>query len=102
MAARKSGTTMASVAVTAIVATLGFTAFYLPFMANRDKVRGLNEEADPDPAARREYEEMVRQYQREQQQQQAQQEQQQAQAQANNNIPPSTSNSMWARMNNRK
>jgi hypothetical protein len=91
---------MASVAVTAIVATLGFTAVYLPFMADRDKVRGLHEEADPDPVARREYEEMVRQYHREQQQQE--QQQQQAQAPANNNIPPNTSNSMWARMNNRK
>jgi hypothetical protein len=110
MAARRkivSGTTMVTVAVTATVATLGFTAFYLPFVADREKMRGLHEESDVDPKARREYEEYVRQHNKREQQAQAQhpqqypaqQAQQQEQAPANN-MP--TSNSMWARMNNRK
>lgn len=99
MAARKSGTAMVTVAVTATLATLGFTAIYLPFVADRDKVRGLHEESDVDPRARREYEEMIRQHNLQQAQQQQQTVQQQAQQQQVSNIP--TSNSMWARMNRR-
>lgn len=92
MAARKSGSAMVTMAVTATLATLGFTAIYLPFVADRDKVRGLHEESDVDPKARREYEEMIRQHNLQQQTQQQQQ-------QVSSNIP--TSNSMWARMNRR-
>jgi hypothetical protein len=96
MAARKSGTAMVTMAVTATVATLGFTAIYLPFVADRDKVRGLHEESDVDPRARREYEEMIRQHNL---QQQAQQASPPPPPQPAANIP--TSNSMWARMNRR-
>lgn len=61
MYGKQSGTKVASILVGAIVATLGVTAVWLPYYADRDKIRGLHEESDPGPRARREYEKIIRQ-----------------------------------------
>ena len=51
---------MVVAAVTATLGALGVGTFYLPFMADRDKIRGLHEEADVDPRAQREYQEIMK------------------------------------------
>lgn len=57
MASRTSnGSKVVVAAVTMIVATLGVGTVYLPFIADRDKIRGLNEEAELSVLSRREYE----------------------------------------------
>jgi hypothetical protein len=51
MAARISGSKLVSVAVAGTVAMVGLGAVYVPFIADRDKLRGLHEEAAPPTSA---------------------------------------------------
>lgn len=80
------------IAVTAILATIGVGTIYAPYFADRDKLRGLHEEADGglSERERREFEQYMRQIQ-------AQQHQQGAGAGNEQKTPP-MGNSMWNRM----
>eukprot|EP00934_Nitzschia_sp_Nitz4_P000528 Nitzschia sp. Nitz4//scaffold3_size479765//389306//389584//NITZ4_000166-RA/size479765-processed-gene-1.541-mRNA-1//-1//CDS//3329550956//528//frame0 len=51
MAARSSGSKVVSAAVAATCAAIGIGVIYLPFIADRDKMRGLHEEAAPPTSA---------------------------------------------------
>lgn len=88
-AARNSGTKLVSLAVAATVAAVGIGTVYLPFIADRDKVRGLHEEGEMSAAERRQYERALSEMG--------------AQSRASDsnkkeeNLPKS--NSMWKRMN---
>ena len=84
MAARNSGTKLVVGAVTLTIAAIGVGSIYLPFMVDKDRLRGLDEEGQMYAAEQREYERMV-------------QEMGKAKQQRRNSIP--TSNSMWKRMN---
>jgi hypothetical protein len=63
--ARVDGKTIVVVAVTAVVAATGIGTIYLPYFADRDKLRGLNEEEDGglSDRDRREYERYLQQIQ---------------------------------------
>ena len=50
-AARSSGTKVVVAAVGGMVATIGIGTIYLPFFADRDKMRGLHEEDTPPTSA---------------------------------------------------
>jgi hypothetical protein len=80
---------MVGLAVGGIVAALGVGTIYLPFIADKDRVRGLHEEGDLTPSEKREYEQMLKAMGRELP------EHQQTPA-AKKSIP--TKNSMWKRM----
>jgi hypothetical protein len=94
-AARNSGSKLVVVAVGATLAMVGVATIWLPFVADKDKVRGLHEESEVGGgAAQREYDALLRQM---------------GAAgvdknQSNNNKekktappPPRPSNSMWSR-----
>ena len=49
--ARTSGSRLVATAVAGTVAAVGIGTIYLPFIADRDKMRGLHEEQDPPTAA---------------------------------------------------
>jgi hypothetical protein len=51
MAARVSGNKVVSVAVAGMVTFVGIGAIYVPFFADRDKLRGLHEESAPPTSA---------------------------------------------------
>lgn len=51
MAARSSGNKLVLAAVGATVSAIGIGTIYLPFIADRDKMRGLHEEASPPTSA---------------------------------------------------
>jgi hypothetical protein len=51
MAARVSGNKLVSMAVAGTIAMVGLGAVYVPFFADRDKLRGLHEEATPPTSA---------------------------------------------------
>ena len=51
---RTDGRKIVAVATAGMVGVLGFAQFYLPYYADRDKIRGLSEEEDMPPAAREE------------------------------------------------
>jgi hypothetical protein len=63
--AKVDGRKIVVVAVTAVVAATGIGTIYLPYFADRDKLRGLNEEADGglSDRDRREYEQYLQQIQ---------------------------------------
>ena len=61
------GRKLVAVAATATVAAVGFAQIYLPFMADRDKLRGLNEEEYMPPQAKKEMEAMMSKMKAEQQ-----------------------------------
>jgi len=88
-AARNSGTKLVSLAVAATVAAVGVGTIYLPFVADRDKVRGLHEESEMSAAERREYEKALR----------AMGQEIPPMPESNASAPAPTSNSMWKRMN---
>jgi hypothetical protein len=48
---RSSGSKLVSIAVAATVGTLGIGTIYLPFIADRDKIRGVHEEQDAPTSA---------------------------------------------------
>mmetsp|Transcript_29310 Transcript_29310/g.39104 ORF Transcript_29310/g.39104 Transcript_29310/m.39104 type:complete len:102 (-) Transcript_29310:1415-1720(-) len=57
---RTDGKKLVAVASLGIVAVVGFAQIYLPFIADRDKLRGLFEEEDMPTGARRELDAMMR------------------------------------------
>lgn len=77
--AKTDGRKLVVVATAAIVGVIGVAQVYLPFVADRDKLRGLSEEEQMPGRARQQMEQLLSQ----------QQQQQQAQA-------PNVSNSMWS------
>lgn len=93
MAGRNNGSKVVVIAVAATLTALGIGTVYVPFYADRDKLRGLHEEADGSLSERerREYEKYLQQIH------------QQQQGSANETLPPDRSmpngNSMWKRMN---
>ena len=89
MASRNSGSRVVIMAVTGILATIGVGTIYLPFIADRDKVRGLHEEGELDERAKREYEQILRQMN---------QDTASGGSEQQNTPPPRPSNSMWSRL----
>lgn len=88
--ARNSGSRVVVMAVTGTLAAIGVGTIWLPFIADKDKVRGLHEESELDDRSRREYEAMLRQMQ-----------QQGEGGAATPETPPPParqSNSMWSRL----
>ena len=85
MAGRNSGSKMVGAAVGGIIAFLGVGTFYLPFIADKDRVRGLHEESDLSPRDRREYEQILKEMEKET-----------AELKEKNPLP--SNNSMWKRM----
>lgn len=88
--ARNSGSRVVVMAVTGTLAAIGVGTIWLPFIADKDKVRGLHEESELDDRSRREYEAMLRQMQ-----------QQGEGGAATPETPPQParqSNSMWSRL----
>ena len=51
---RTDGRKIVAVATVGMVAVVGFAQIYLPFIADRDKIRGLSEEEDMPPSAKEE------------------------------------------------
>ena len=76
---------MVGAAVGGIIAFLGVGTFYLPFIADKDRVRGLHEESDLSPRDRREYEQILKEMEKET-----------AELKEKNPLP--SNNSMWKRM----
>ena len=97
MAARSSGSKVVALAVAATVGAVGVGCIYVPYFADRDKLRGLHEEGDAGLSDRekRELDAMMRQIQ--------QQSQQQQQIGGGGGgvaeRSPMNSNSMWTRLN---
>lgn len=89
MASRNSGTRVVVMAVTGTLAAIGVGTVYLPFIADKDKVRGLHEESEMDERSKQEYEAMVRQMGAQQAP---------ADKAAEQPPPPRQSNSMWSRL----
>lgn len=58
--ARRNGSAVVMGSVTAIMVALGVGTVYLPFIADRDKIRGLDEDGSFSSAKQREYERAVR------------------------------------------
>lgn len=85
-AVRRSGSAMVAVAVAATVTAVGVGTIYLPFIADKDHIRGLHEEGEISAADRREYERVLSQI---------------GGQNPSPNRKPSRpmSNSMWQRMN---
>ena len=82
MASRTSGSKVVALAVGAIVAALGIGTIWAPFYADRDKLRGMNEDADGGMSSRK------RRLQ-----------ERGEEAAKKENMSKTNSNSMWARMN---
>jgi hypothetical protein len=55
---RVDGKTLVLIATTATVCAVGFGTVYLPFYADKDKIRGLNENADTE--AKKEMEKLLK------------------------------------------
>jgi hypothetical protein len=68
--ARVDGKKIVAVATVATLSMVGFAQIYLPFWADRDKIRGMAEEEDMPAAAKREMQKVMRQQQQEEQQKQ--------------------------------
>mmetsp|Transcript_13277 Transcript_13277/g.18270 ORF Transcript_13277/g.18270 Transcript_13277/m.18270 type:complete len:100 (+) Transcript_13277:152-451(+) len=58
--ARTDGKKLVAVATVGMVSVIGFAQIYLPFIADRDKLRGLFEEEDMPTGARRELDAIMR------------------------------------------
>ena len=89
---RTDGRKIVAIATAGMVGVLGFAQLYLPFYADRDKIRGLSEEEDMPPAAREEMRRTMMAMQRQQAQNGGGGDQQQQQQQQQN---PRARGSMW-------
>ena len=91
------------IAVATTLATLGIGTVYLPFFVDRDKLRGMHEDADGNLSEkeRKEYTMLLTQLHEQQMNSSrgSNAHQQQEQEQHNRSSPARTENSMWARMN---
>jgi hypothetical protein len=94
---RTDGRKIVAVATLATVSVVCFAQIYLPFWADRDKIRGMAEEEDMSAAAKREIRMMEQQEHRRQQQQQ---QQMSNQDDKNNAAAPQSGSagSMWKNM----
>jgi hypothetical protein len=90
MAGRQSGSKIVAVAVTATLAAVGVGCIYLPFIADKDRIRGLHEESDLSGSEKREYDRVM-----------AQMKAEMGETPPAPQHPQRTSNSMWKRMNDR-
>ncbi|GKY94010.1 hypothetical protein MPSEU_000367800 [Mayamaea pseudoterrestris] len=89
-AGSKLGSKLVVVAVGGTLAALGIGTIYLPFFADKDKVRGLHEESELSFAERAEYERVMREIKASEDDHEQQQKR---------GGLPSSSNSMWSRIN---
>ena len=87
---RTDGRKIVAIATAGMVGVLGFAQLYLPYYADRDKIRGLSEEEDMPPAAREEMRRTMMAMQRQQAQNGGGGDQQQQQQQN-----PWARGSMW-------
>lgn len=78
-----SGSKIVAAAVALTVGAVGISTLYLPFIADKDKLRGLDEDGGMMESEKREYERAMRQMA--------------AEAEMRRTTP-GTSNSMWKRM----
>lgn len=60
MSSRVDGRKVVGFAFVGITMTLGFAQIYLPFIADRDKLRGMFEEEDMPESAKRELDNMMK------------------------------------------
>lgn len=93
MAARNNGSKMVVAAVTLTLAAVGVGTIYLPFVADKDKIRGLDEDGGGSQQQQQQYQMMLREMEL---QRQAQQNNNSESPQQQQQKPPS--NSMWKRM----
>ena len=100
-ARNNTGSKMVVVAVSAMLAALGVGTIYLPFVADKDRLRGLHEEGDVAMSGRdkREYDRMLKEMgEAGQLKQDGMRQEQQQQKKAKQQQQP-FSNSMWKRIN---
>ena len=90
MASSSSGSKVVVAAVSLTVAALGIGTIYLPFFADKDKLRGLDEDGEMSNAQRREYERALQQMDHA------------ARPHENRKGMAPMSNSMWKRMNQQR
>jgi len=90
-----SGRKIVGVAMTAIAGTIGIGVIYLPFIADRDKLRGLFEEEEMPQQARKEIEMIMK---AEQASQQAQRDAVSNGGHGNSNANGKKAGSMWQNM----
>jgi hypothetical protein len=93
-AARNTGSKLVAGAVTLTVAAVGVGTIYLPFVADRDRLRGMHEEREMSGKDREEYERALREMSMKVDPQQS--------GPCGGSVvpaPPPLSNSMWKRMN---
>ncbi len=97
---RTDGRKIVAVATMATVSVVCFAQIYLPFWADRDKIRGMAEDEEMPAAAKRELRMIEQQEQRRQQQKQQQQAQLSNQDDKNNAAAPQSvsAGSMWKNM----
>ncbi|KAL7553698.1 hypothetical protein ACHAWF_017018 [Thalassiosira exigua] len=95
---RTDGRKLVALAATATIGALGIGTIYLPFMADRDKLRGLNEEGEDSmpEGARREIQAMKRAERAEQERKQQQQQQVQQPGDAEQSRQRASAGSMWS------
>ncbi|KAL7566753.1 hypothetical protein ACA910_017801 [Epithemia clementina (nom. ined.)] len=88
---RRSGASVVGVVVAVTLAAVGVGTIYLPFIADRDKLRGLNEDSD------KEYEKMLKAQLKEMKANQLKQQPMEGDAAAAADKPDvaKTHNSMW-------
>mmetsp|Transcript_2190 Transcript_2190/g.6173 ORF Transcript_2190/g.6173 Transcript_2190/m.6173 type:complete len:94 (-) Transcript_2190:244-525(-) len=86
-AARRSGSSLVTMFVAGTVGAVGLGCFYLPFVADKDSLRGLHE--DDDRKLKEQYQLYLQELKQEKQQLQQQQQEQEA---------SKVSNSMWGAM----
>lgn len=102
MARGQSGKQLVTLAITATVSAIGIGTIYLPFVADRDKLRGLFEEGEEQipEGARREIRDIMRKEAQQHEQQQQQQRDDNAKANEGKvgaeKIGPKGSSSMWS------
>jgi hypothetical protein len=85
--AQISGSKMVAAAVTLTLTAVGVGTIYLPFFADKDRLRGLSEEGDMRAAEKAEYERALREMG------------QASPPEDNQRRSVPTSNSMWTRIN---
>lgn len=99
----QNGSKVVMIAVATTLATLGIGTVYLPFFVDRDKLRGMHEDADGNLSEkeRKEYTMLLTQLHEQQMNSDRgskTQQQQEQEQEHNRSSPTRTENSMWARM----
>lgn len=89
MAARNNGSKMVIAAVSLTLTAVGVGTIYLPFIADKDKIRGLDEDGGVSSEQKQQYENMMRELQAQRQNDNMNQ---------TNGELKTPSNSMWKRM----